>query len=352
MKALQKKLTAFLLSIVLCFLNINHITIKAYAGSADQYLVLVQQKDGSWKGYDNFIEISKRSNLMVKAKPLAKALGFTYKRNDDGTFLIKSSSDRYNTYTKNSREYIYTDQSEEVKRSASDIAYTSKASMYNLCQVSTICTLADYKVFISPNTKKYSGYKGIICYSRYQKIPVSVPEYDFKSEPKPTQVPAMKPNLMMIEGVEFPVRERFLSVGEALSDWGGTYTLWGELERAVDSKIIASTNLVIESDRIGFSHLTQGSDGVYLAKASKGYKLSISVKLDGSVIADQNASIVKAILTTISSEPSLVYSAIFESFTTDDSHGINEDTYTSIGDCKIKVEVKEGIVTYLIKEST
>lgn len=87
-----------------------------------------------------------------------------------------------------------------------------------------------------------------------------------------------------------------------------------------------------------------------MSKISKGYQIVISVKLSGSVLANQNASILKAMVTTISSEPNLVYEAIFDSFTTMNTHGMNEVTYVTIGDCKIKVRVKNGVVYYYIKE--
>jgi len=95
----------------------------------------------------------------------------------------------------------------------------------------------------------------------------------------------------------------------------------------------------------------QGSDGVSLTKGNEGYRLAINVKLKGSVIADQNASIVKAMVATVSSKPSLVYEAIYDSFTSDVTHGINENNYVAIGDCKLMVNVSNGIVTYYILEN-
>lgn len=61
---------------------------------------------------------------------------------------------------------------------------------------------------------------------------------------------------------------------------------------------------------------------------------------------------VKAMVATISSKPLEVYDAIFDSFTTNDTHGINEDDYITIGDCRLKVSMKDGIVTYYIRKTT
>jgi hypothetical protein len=73
--------------------------------------------------------------------------------------------------------------------------------------------------------------------------------------------------------------------------------------------------------------------------------------MSGSILNDQNAAIVKAMVATISSKPILVYTAIYESFTSNETHGINEIKYVTIGDCKIKVEIKNGVVNYLIKKA-
>jgi hypothetical protein len=313
-------------------------------------LVLVQQKNGSWIEYKNIIENSNSDNLMIKAKLLSKALGFTYE-NYNETFVMKRSSTRYNTYRKNKIEFTYTNGSVNSKKLASNVAYTSKTSKYNLCQVSTLSTLVNYKYFSNPKAKYYKCYSGIICFSKYKKIPASVPESNPTPTKKPIPTPKPEPTTIIVEGVEFPLRNSFMSVDEALSDWGGAAIIWRELEQEIDGKIIESTDLIIGSDTIEFTHLLAGSDCVYLTKAGKGYKISISVKLSGSVLTDQNAAILKAMVATISSKPSLVYTTIFESFTSNETHGINEDKYVSIGDCKIKVEIKNGIVSYLIKEA-
>lgn len=349
MKKINKKTIAVLISIILVLSFFYQNEKETYASNTNKYLVLVQQKDGSWKAYENIVEESSNGSLMIKVKLVSKALGFTYKKNTNETFTIKRSTTRYNTYTKNQTKFKYTNGSNKSNRIATNIAYTSKQSKYNVCQANTLSSLVHYKYFDGSKTNDYKSYRGVICYSKYKKIPSDVPNSTPAPTKKPTPTPIPEPTTISIEGVEFPVRANFLSVEKALSDWGGTATTWSLLEQEMDGKIIKTTDLSVGMNSIEFSHLGSGSDGIYLKKASKGYLLSISVKLSGSVVADQNAAIVKAMITTISSKPSLVYRIIMDSFITDNKHGINKKTYVTVGDCKVKVKMKDGVVTYYIK---
>lgn len=321
-----------------------------YANSESHYVVLIEQKNGSWKSYTNFIEVSEQGCLMIKAQPISVALGFAYKKNKNGTFIVGKNTTTYNTYSKSEEEYVSTNGPIEIKKMAVNKAYASKQSYYNLCAVSSLGNLVYYKCFDHTSAKAYADYDGIICISKYHKIPESVPIVEIKQSKKPTPTVAPQPSSIIIEGVEFPVREHFLAKEKAMSDWGGTAAIWSELEHKVDGEIISSTNLWYDSDTIEFTHQGTECDGISLSKISRGYQIAISVKLSGSVLANQNASILKAMVTTLSSEPNLVYEAIFESFTTMNAHGMNEDTYVTIGDCKIKVRVKNGVVYYYIKE--
>lgn len=351
MRCIHKKALAIILVILLCFIDSGIYMNKVLANNSDRYLVLVEQKNGSWKEYTGIIELSDNGYLMIKAKRIAKALGYTYNKNDNGTFEVKKENEIYNTYHKNDKEYIYSDGIEGITKLSPEKAYNSKLSEYNLCQVSTLGTLVYYKCFSSIGIADYSSFDGIICFSKYKDIAESVPLIELKPAIVHTKATESNETMVNIEGIEFPVRTEFLKKNKALSDWGGLALIWGELEHEVDSKIIESTNLDVTSDKIEFTHLGLGSDGISLTKTSKGYKLAISVKLKGSIVSDQNAQIVKAMVTTISSKPLEVYSSIFDSFTTNDTHGINEDDYVAIGDCKLKVNMSNGVVTYYIREN-
>lgn len=351
MNSVHKKRITFLSVILLCFVCVCFNKTEAYAVTGNNYLVLIQQKDGSWKEYTNLIEVSGGGNLMIKAKRISKALGYSYEKSKNDTFVIKKDVATYNTYTKNVNEFIYTNGSEEITMMAAEMACASKQSEYNLCTISSLNPLVNYKCFNSTAAEEYSDYDGVVCFSKYKEIPTSVPIVELKPAKEPTKAPVTELSTITIEGVEFPVRDSFLTIHQALSDWGGTTTWWSNLEQEYDGKIIESTNLWFDSNTIEFSHQGVGCEGVSLTKGKNGYRLSISVKLNGSVIAEQNASVVKAMVATISSKPMLVYEAIFDSFTSTETHGINQDTYVIIGDCKLKVNIKDGIVTYYILKS-
>lgn len=349
-KEIVRKLI-LVLAIFSCLVFVHLNSEKVEAESTSKYLVLVQKKDGTWKEYKDLVEISSSGNIMIKAKPLSKALGFTYQKHNNGSFAIKNSSTRYNIYTRDNEDFLYSSDYLYSKILASNVAYTSKESKYNLCHVGSLRTLVNYKFFNSIDAEEYPDYKGVICYSKYNEIPVSVPASTPKPTKEPTPTPKPEPTTISIEGIDFPVRDSFLTLKKVGSDWGGANISWYELEKEVDSKFLDSTDLNIGIDKIEFSHIGAGSDGVYLTKTSSGYKITISVKLSGSVISNQNAAIVKAMLVTISSKPSLVYTAIYESFTTSETHGIKEDKYVTIGDCKIKIKIKDGEVIYYIKKA-
>jgi hypothetical protein len=348
MKNIHKKIIALIL-VFLCFIMTGISINEACAKASDKYLVLVEQKNGSWKAYKNIIELSDNGYLMIKAKRISKALKFTYVKNSNGTFDIKENDDIYIAFTKKSNEYIYSDGIEERVKMAPEKAYTSKISEYNMCQVSSLSTLVNFKCFSDTDLEEYSDYDGVICFSKYSSIPDSVPVVETVTAISPTPQPELESTAIEVEGIEFPIRTEFLERAKTLSDWGGSALLWSELELKVDGDIIKSTNLAIDSDKIEFTHQALGCEGISLTKTKKGYKLSISVKLDGSVVADQNATIVKAMIATISSKPNQVYNTIYQSFTTNDTHGINEDTYVPVGDCRLKVNMTNGTVTYFIK---
>lgn len=350
MKSIHIKSITGLLVICLCFLWAGFHQSKVYAVPKNEnYLVLIQHKNASWTAHTNLVELSTGGNLMIKAKRIAKGLGLTYEKSK-GSFVIKKSASVYNTYTMGVKEYTYTNVNGKYEKTAADLICASEQSGYNLCPVGTLDTLVHYKCFNGSKVKEYDQFDGIICFSRYKEIPDSVPIVEVKTKEESVVTPEPEPTSLDIEGVKFPVRTTFLATNKVLSDWGGTISLWSQLKLELDGKIIPSTCLWYDSKTIGFSHQGVGFDGVTLSKSGSNYKLTISVKLNGSAISSQNASIVKAMVATISSQPNLVYEAIFDSFTLTNTHGINKDSYVAIGDCKLKVTIKDGIITYNIKE--
>lgn len=174
MKNISKKSGILFLTVMLCFCFLYLNGKIAAAGSTGNYLVLIEQEDGSWKEYTNLIELSKDGKLMVKAKAVSAALGVAYKNNSSGTFTLKRSSARYNTYTKNSKSFTYVNGSKSTGKTASYKAYTSASSKSNLCGAATLGTLVNYKYFGGTKAKAY-GYSGVVCYSTFKKIPADLP---------------------------------------------------------------------------------------------------------------------------------------------------------------------------------
>lgn len=166
--------------IILCMLGIGLIRpVKAEEATNNNYLVLIQNEDNSWTAYNNLVEKSSQGNIMVKAKATAKALNLTYTNYHNGKFSIKSDINRYNLYIKNKGTYNYiSSNSSTVEKKTICAPYTSKNG-YNLCHMKTLSTLSNFNYFnglaVSDYQKK--GYKGVVCYSKYNKI-TNVPSID------------------------------------------------------------------------------------------------------------------------------------------------------------------------------
>lgn len=171
-----KKITR-LLTLILCvgYIILYLITpLKVQAAEAEKkYLVLVQNSNRSWTAYEDMIEPSPQKKLMIKAKPIAEALRFDYINFGDGEFIIQRGDFRYNSYERNSASYVFQSSSTlSVNKTASNVAYYSDKSGCNLCHISTLRTIINYRYFTGSEIADYrkAGYTSIVCYSRYQVI--------------------------------------------------------------------------------------------------------------------------------------------------------------------------------------
>lgn len=151
-----------------------------------------------------------------------------------------------------------------------------------------------------------------------------------------------------IEGVLFPIREKFIDPVDISYNWGDSGAYLEELSARLSGRYSDSTVLWFDSDNVEFSHQGVGMDGVRLYRDDINYKISLSVPLEGSVMSEQNASVLHAMLCIFSSTPDELYEAIFDSYTGPVTHGLNTEKYTIIGDAKVKVKTTDGKVTYLI----
>lgn len=166
-------LTLCMLLICIIILNIVFPFKTEASSKNNNYLVVVQNKDSSWTAYENLVEKSPKGNLMVKAKLMSKALDFTYNNYGSETFTIQCGNYRYNTYTKGEQTFCFRSSSDFfVNRNVVFTPYTSKESNYNMCHVSTLGTLVNYKYYTGSEAKAYKikGYTGVVCYSKYGQV--------------------------------------------------------------------------------------------------------------------------------------------------------------------------------------
>lgn len=153
---------------------------------------------------------------------------------------------------------------------------------------------------------------------------------------------------IMIEGVSFPIRDSFIDPVNISFNWGDSGSLLEDLSARMSGKYVPSTVLWFDSDTVEFSHQGVGCDGVKLYRDDINYKIALSTALSGSAASDQSAEVLKAMLCIFSSKPDELYEAIFDSYTSSRTHGLNTEKYTIIGDAKIKIKLSEGKVVYLI----
>lgn len=153
-------------------INLNS-PIIGKAASNNTYLVLIQNSDKTWTAYEELIEPSPNGNLMIYAKPIAEALNLKYIERSDGTFRIKRSTYRYNTYTFGERKYTFKSSSTlNTIRTAVYAPYKSYGSEDALIHSSTLNSLVYNKYFSAAKAAEFraEGYRGVACFSIYGEI--------------------------------------------------------------------------------------------------------------------------------------------------------------------------------------
>lgn len=153
-------------------INLNS-PIIGKAASNNTYLVLIQNSDKTWTAYEELIEPSPNGNLMIYAKPIAEALNLKYIERSDGTFRIKRSTYRYNTYTFGERKYTFKSSSTlNTIRTAVYAPYKSYGSDDALIHSSTLNSLVYNKYFSAAKAAEFraEGYRGVACFSIYGEI--------------------------------------------------------------------------------------------------------------------------------------------------------------------------------------
>lgn len=145
---------------------------QSYAAQKKTYLVLIEQSNGDFKAYDDLTILAEDKHIMVKAKPLAKALGLGYSNtNGSKKGCILSLGNKKNIYTRNSKTYYYNGgNGSNMKKTA--FYKQSLVSSYNVIHYETLNTLVYHKYFYAQSFSSYRGlgYTGIIVYSKYNKV--------------------------------------------------------------------------------------------------------------------------------------------------------------------------------------
>jgi hypothetical protein len=146
---------------------------------AKNYLVLIGQSNGTYIAQDNIAFVTDKDSVMVKVKPLAEALGLTYK-NSIGYWRkrgISLSLDKdKNVYTRNSKTYYFYDYNSNTQKTTIDKRTAEyKHTVYqnsNAVHCASLSTLVNYQYYDTSSTVDYSslGYRGVVVYSRYNSI--------------------------------------------------------------------------------------------------------------------------------------------------------------------------------------
>jgi hypothetical protein len=148
---------------------IKYGSVPLAEAKAKEYLVLVEEKDGTWSRYEGYTEVKKDGIVMVKAAALAKAAGGTYIENSTSDFSIAYGK-KENIYTRGSRKYQFNDGNKAVYKKAKYQPYSSKEA--NLIDYTTLRTLFHVAYYQGKKAASYQedGYEGVLCFSGYHNI--------------------------------------------------------------------------------------------------------------------------------------------------------------------------------------
>ena len=156
-------------------------------------------------------------------------------------------------------------------------------------------------------------------------------------------------------GVEIIGTDKF--VPPTTKDWGNYDEDLFDLRDALKEKNPHAEGLFIGSANITFSHTDSTQDTLELRKNKDGYEVilrgRLEVQYEGSSEREAQLSrdILKIYLMKITPEYEEVYEAIYDSWEGDEIYGIDEDSWTTIGDTKVKYESGGGYGIYHIKSA-
>lgn len=192
---LVKKLLSLLLILIVMFASIPFTTVAAKHGQNShnnhddnkyqdstqktKYLVLVGQTNGTYIAYDDIAFATANTYVMVKAKPIASALGLTYTSNL-GYWYKKGCSlsldNHTNVYIKNKKTYYFMDYNYATGWTTTTNCTAQYKHIiyqnYNAIHSASLSTLVNYQYYSTYGQTAYSslGYNGVVVYNRYSAI--------------------------------------------------------------------------------------------------------------------------------------------------------------------------------------
>ncbi len=176
-RLLGKKVIMLFLMMGLFVGSLSYWSAEAATGEKG-YLLLVQEKDGSWSEYGGCIEKLPKDILMVNASEVAVKTGINYKKNGSKTIII-SNGKKKNTYTKDSTTYQYSNGKKTITKTEDYKSYVNAKNKANMIEYSTLKNLIFIKLFNQEEAGEYqaAGYAGVLCLSKYHKV-TKLPEME------------------------------------------------------------------------------------------------------------------------------------------------------------------------------
>lgn len=171
----RKNITAVFLTLLMLGMLLSAALPPASAAASEKsgdYLVLVEEKDGTWSSCDDYVELVSTDRLMVRASDIADAIGMKYKKAGTKGFTV-SNGKKSNTYTLDSVKYKYLNNGKASTKTAAYKPFLSKVYKTNMVEYSTLKTLVNVKYYSAADAGDYHvrlKYQGVICFSKYNKI--------------------------------------------------------------------------------------------------------------------------------------------------------------------------------------
>ncbi len=195
----------------------------------------------------------------------------------------------------------------------------------------------------------------------YTDIPEEVIDTIKKNEKEPEKKEVKTSETIKIAGIKFPILDSFNTKNISTNSWGNdesSIEAINEFHYYIPSVTgDSNTGLVDYGYRLTMSVLDSSSPNLDLTKDEdeKSYKITLFASLeavdDDDNITKLNRDTLLMFCSLVSSTPQKMYSIIYDSFETDETHGLSTETYKTFGDFQIKYSIASDkkSVTYYVK---